>query len=309
MDIVLVIAVVVAVAAVAALVWLVAQRRAVARDLARLTELLAAPGTPPSRTRVDTRSPEVVTLAQAIDLHLDAERDRALERIHAEENFREELSALSHDIRTPLAGAAGYLQLAQRTSDPTAAARYLERADERLSAMHTLVDDLFAYARATDPSFSPERSPIEVGQVVAQVLAAHYEEFSARGWEPEVELAEVPSALANEEACVRVVENLVVNVLSHGSGAPRIQLCAGEKDVRLVVENPVSAEDAARLDATRLASRFYQGDPSRAKSGTGLGLAVARALAKAQGGSLGVAVVDDEGPAFRAIFSLPVARE
>ena len=305
MDVVLVLAVIVAVAAVAALAWLVAQRRAEARDLARLTELLAAPGMPPARARVDTRSPEVVALAQAIDLHLDAERARALERSHAEENFREELSALSHDIRTPLAGAAGYLQLAQRASDPAASARYLERADERLTAMRALVDDLFAYARATDPSFSPERSPVEVGQVVAQVLAAHYEEFSARGWEPVVDLAEVPPVLANEEACARVVENLVVNALSHGSGAPRIRLCAGEGDVRLVVENPVSAEDAARLDTARLASRFYQGDPSRTTPGTGLGLAVARALAQAQGGSLDVSVTP--GPAFRATFSLPVA--
>lgn len=305
MEVVLAIAVVAAVAAVSALAWLAALRRAEAHDLAQLTELLSAPGTPPARSRVDTRSPEVVALAQAVDLHLDAERSRALERIHAEENFREELSALSHDIRTPLAGAAGYLQLAQRASDPAASARYLERADERLSAMRALVDDLFAYARATDPSFSPERAPVEMERVVAQVLAAHYEEFSARGWEPTVELAEVPPVLANEEACARVVENLVVNALSHGSGAPCITLCAGEKDVRLVVENPVSAEDAARLDTARLASRFYQGDPSRTTPGTGLGLAVARALAQAQGGALDVALVG--GPAFRASFSLPVA--
>ena len=71
-------------------------------------------------------------------------------------------------------------------------------------------------------------------------------------------------------------------------------------DRALAVENPVAPEDAARLDPARLTERFYQGDPARNSGGTGLGLAVARALAESMGGTLTVDVTVGERSFFSA---------
>ena len=276
-------------------------RRARDRDLARLAELLDRSAVSPApRARLESSDPAVAELARAVDRHLDADLERDLERRRADERFREQLAALSHDIRTPLAGAQGYLQLAQRAEDPERAARYLEGAEKRLAAMRVLVDDLFTYARAADPSWEPELVACDLAEAAADALAARYEAFGTRGWEPDVRLAETVPVLAAPDALARVIANLLENALVHGCGAPQVRV----EGTALAVENPVAPEDAARLDPARLTERFYQGDPSRTGHGTGLGLAVARALTESMGGTLTVGVTAGERPSFSARVEL-----
>ena len=276
-------------------------RRSRDRDLARLAELLDRSAVSPApRARLESSDPAVGELARAIDRHLDADLERDLERRRADERFREQLAALSHDIRTPLAGAQGYLQLAQRAEDPERAARYLEGAEKRLAAMRVLVDDLFTYARAADPSWEPELVACDLAEAAADALAARYEAFGTRGWEPDVRLAETVPVLAAPDALARVIANLLENALVHGCGAPQVRV----EGTALAVENPVAPEDAARLDPARLTERFYQGDPSRTGHGTGLGLAVARALTESMGGTLTVGVTAGERPSFSARVEL-----
>ena len=276
-------------------------RRSRDRDLARLAELLDRSAVSPApRARLESSDPVVAELARAIDRHLDADLERDLERRRADERFREQLAALSHDIRTPLAGAQGYLQLAQRAEDPERAARYLEGAEKRLAAMRVLVDDLFTYARAADPSWEPELVACDLAEAAADALAARYEAFGTRGWEPDVRLAETVPVLAAPDALARVIANLLENALVHGCGAPQVRV----EGTALAVENPVAPEDAARLDPARLTERFYQGDPSRTGHGTGLGLAVARALTESMGGTLTVGVTAGERPSFSARVEL-----
>ena len=276
-------------------------RRARDRDLARLAELLdRAAVSPAPRARLESADPAVAELARAVDRHLDADLARDLERRRADERFREQLAALSHDIRTPLAGAQGYLQLAQRAEDPERAARYLEGAEKRLAAMRVLVDDLFTYARAADPSWEPELVPCDLAEAAADALAARYDALAARGWEPDVRLGQTVPVLAAPDALARVIANLLENALVHGSGAPRVRV----EGTALTIENPVTPADAVRLDPARLTERFYQGDPARNSGGTGLGLAVARALAESMGGALTVGVTAGESPSFSARLEL-----
>lgn len=292
-------------ASLGALAWLVARGRARTRDLARLTAMLEDhEAAPIARARLESADREVAALATAIDRTLDAARDRELARRADDERFREQLSALSHDLRTPLAGAQGYLQLARRAPDAARAAHCLDGAEERLAVMRVLVDDLFAYARAADPSWAPELVPCDLQLAVADALAARYEEFAARGWEPEVLLADAEPALAAPDALDRVVANLLDNALAHGSGAPTVRV----DGATLAVENPVGADVAAALDPARLTDRFYQGDPSRTGQGSGLGLAVVGALAEAMGASFSVGVTR-EPPRFSARLELRPASE
>ncbi len=254
-----------------------------ARFLARRERLSNA------RLTCGSRLPGMVGMVDAVNAEIDAADAERVEALRAADEFSRGLSALSHDVRTPLTGARGYLQLAREESDPTRKDEQLAAADARLAAMSGLLDELFSYARAADPDSPLELGPVALRPVLEQVLLGHYPEFEARGWEPELTCGDVV-VTANREALSRIVENLVVNALRHGSGPLAVHVHpAGERDgekdgVAVEFSNPVA--DPSAIDIDRLFERFYQADASRSTAGSGLGLSVAAKLAEAQGMTL-----------------------
>ncbi|OUO48755.1 hypothetical protein B5F79_01290 [Olsenella sp. An285] len=254
-----------------------------ARFLARRERLSNA------RLTCGSRLPGMVGMVDAVNAEIDAADAERVEALRAADEFSRGLSALSHDVRTPLTGARGYLQLAREESDSARKDEQLAAADARLAAMSGLLDELFSYARAADPDSPLELGPVALRPVLEQVLLGHYPEFEARGWEPELTCRDVV-VTANREALSRIVENLVVNALRHGSGPLAVHVHpAGERDgekngVAVEFSNPVA--DPSAIDVDRLFERFYQADASRSTAGSGLGLSVAAKLAEAQGMTL-----------------------
>lgn len=256
------------------------------REVSRIArELLNHDIASNARILLHVHTPALEALTQAINALLEAEQERAIAHRRSREAFQEDLAALSHDIRTPLAGAQGYLQLARMTDNAQEHNNDIVRAEERLSSMRTLVDGLFEYAQATDPSFSPECVPVALMPVLSEVLAGMYPRFIAREWEPHISIDdETVSVLADERALTRVLENLMTNALRYGISAPRIVSQTKEDRVALCVSNDVP--DANALDTNKLFDRFYRAETARSGEGSGLGLAIVAHLVDAMGGEV-----------------------
>ena len=264
------------------------------RELARIAaELEAREPEGNARIALEVRSPGLVALARAVNAELDRERDRRVRDLADRGAFQQDLASLSHDIRTPLAGAQGYLQLARRTGDEAARARYTEQAIRRLGSMRELVDGLFDYAKAADPGFAPELVPVALMPAVSDVLVSFYPQFTARGWEPRIDCADEDArVLADAPSLARALANLVNNALRYGSGAPGISVRGRGSEIRVTMSNPV--ERPGDIDAARLFDRFYKSDAARTGEGSGLGLAIVARLAEAMGGTVSARVEGDE---------------
>lgn len=264
------------------------------RELARIAAALEA-REPEGNARIalEVRSPGLVALARAVNAELDRERDRRVRDLADRGAFQQDLASLSHDIRTPLAGAQGYLQLARRTGDEAARARYTEQAIRRLGSMRELVDGLFDYAKAADPGFAPELVPVALMPAVSDVLVSFYPQFTARGWEPRIDCADEDArVLADAPSLARALANLVNNALRYGSGAPGISVRGRGSEIRVTMSNPV--ERPGDIDAARLFDRFYKSDAARTGEGSGLGLAIVARLVEAMGGTVSARVEGDE---------------
>ena len=254
------------------------------RELSRIArELEHREAQANERVTLEVRSPGLVELAGAINAELDRERDRREADRAALETFQQDLASLSHDIRTPLAGAQGYLQLARRAEAPEDAERYTQAAVERLETMRTLVDGLFEYAKAADPALALKLLPVPLMPEVSEVLASLYPQFAARAWEPRIACADEDlCVLAEPAALARVLANLVNNALRYGAGAPSIEVVGEGERVCLSIANPV--ERPEDIDTSRLFDRFYKSDAARTGEGSGLGLAIVARLVHAMGG-------------------------
>ena len=251
-------------------------------DLRRLTTFLRKREPQGNARATAGTAPGVTALADAINGELDRSAQAHVEALRHQREFQRDLSALSHDIRTPLTGAKGYLQLAAGEDDPAARARHLEAAARRIDATCELLDQLFAYAKSADPDLELELEPLTLRPLVEEALIGQYPAFEGRSWEPEVSFDDdAPMVEADREALARILDNLVVNALRHGTSAPAITERATVSRVTLTVSNAVA--DPTTIDVDRLFERFYQADASRATAGSGLGLSVAANLAHAMG--------------------------
>ena len=291
----------------AGIVWLACGREV--RRMARFLRERDARSN--ARLTVEAPGRSFAELASAVNGQLDAAQEERVAARRQQQEFQRDLASLSHDIRTPLMGAKGYLRLAQdvgagfegvaeaagphaedaegtaeaeRAAGPHAedaeAARHPPQAaaEARLDDMRALLDQLFAYAQANDPDLALDLRPVRVLPVLADVLVGQYPAFERQGWEPHVDFQdEALLADADPEALARIFENLVVNALRHGVSAPTIEQRGGT----VTFANEVS--DPAALDVERLFERFYRADVSRTSPGSGLGLAVAASLAEAMG--------------------------
>ena len=232
------------------------------------------------RISVEFSTRGISGVAKAVNAELDARRDARIERDRREEAFRQDLASLSHDIRTPLAGAQGYLQLCERAHGDAERARCLAAAQDRLAAMRSLTDDLFEYAKASDPQSPLSAEPVCLFSAVADVLAGMYPQFVEKGWTPKLDFeSETACVSADAESLARVFSNVLSNALRHGAAAPRIV----QRGSTVTISNRVV--DAASIDPACLFGRFYRADTSRAGGGSGLGLAIVAQLCERMGGS------------------------
>ena len=271
-------------------------------EMRRMTRLLRdlEPGSN-GRLTLGAPAPGARELAEAVNEVLDRDARERVQALRDRADIQRDLAALSHDIRTPLAGAKGYLQLAADEGDPTVSGRHLDATIGRIDTTTELLDALFAYTRSADPDLVLEREPVDVRPLVERALLNHYPAFEERGWEPSLTCADgTLSVLGDAEALSRIMENLLVNALRYGTAAPGIHIGGGGDRVRITVANPV--DDPASIDTEHLFERFYQADRARGTRGSGLGLAVCRNLAEAMGASI-AARIDGDALAIDLVLS------
>jgi signal transduction histidine kinase len=214
---------------------------------------------------------------------------------------------VAHELRTPLTTLGGYLEgLEDGVIEPSPETwRLLGAETGRLTR---LVTDLSELWRAESRQLPLRTEALDLAAVAAQVVERFAPIASARGIRIDLDAVE-SVARADRDRVAEIVDNYLSNALRHapdGSTIDVLARAAGRGAARISVtdQGPGLAPD--QLEA--VFERFYRVDParSRAAGGSGIGLAIVRALASAMGGR---AWAESAGPGRGATFvlELPLA--
>lgn len=218
--------------------------------------------------------------------------------------LRREIADISHDLKTPLIGVRGYLQLVQR--DGAAAdtsPRRLQTVLERVDDLGRLVDDFFELSVLDAGGRDLELGAVDATSVVSEALLGFYVAFEGKGIEPTVDLPPEPLMVhAEATALGRVARNLVANALAHGGGDVEVSLAREGERALLAVAN--QAPGLAQDEAERLFERFYRADPARTGAHAGLGLSIVQELVRQMGGRVQARVAHGR---LRITVELPLA--
>lgn len=234
------------------------------------------------------RSGGFLALGKALNTQLEQhhKNDRLLQAQNQE--LRNGLAYLSHDIRTPLTGAKGYLQLFTEEQDPAEQVRYLSAVKERLDVLQATLDQLFLFTQISSSTAAIELQSVSLNQAIGHTLLSFYPQFEERHWTPRITLSEQEvTILADPHALERIFENLINNALKHGADCP----CIKQTGASLVFSNRIA--DVQALDVEHIFDRFYQGEVSSRTHGSGLGLAIVKHLAEAMNALIEAECVGD----------------
>lgn len=229
---------------------------------------------------------------------LDRERTLALRK--GNRSYRESIIGISHDIRTPLTSAKGYMQMLLGDTVPDEKKRklYIEKVEHRIDDVVGLLDQLFEYARVEADEIVFEIERINLCNIFANSLSLFYDDFAEKGCEPVVKISQSPCYIkADRNALKRITDNLIKNALVHGKGDYRFAVEEIKDRVEITVSNLTDSIEESDLE--HIFDRFYTTDQSRTRKITGLGLTIVKRFAEKMGGNVSADLKD-------GVFSIKV---
>ena len=215
------------------------------------------------------------------------------------------LGALSHDLRTPLAGLVGLVE-SLRLSRPALSRDQVEIADELQAGalrMSTQVDNLLDMARIESGNVKLRRDWHSVEEIVGSAVRA-----TVRAVEPRIVTADLPADLPLVECDAVLIERVFVNLLENAAkytaktAAIRVSARAIGAAMRIEVADDGPGIRPGQEEA--IFEKFTRGARESAIAGVGLGLAICKAIVEAHGGAVSAANADAGGAVFS--FTLPL---
>jgi signal transduction histidine kinase len=260
------------------------QGRSVAADVTSLADRAERLGSGQKRTPLKaTGLPEVDRVAELID----RSADRVERLIAAERQFA---SDASHQLRTPLTALSMRLEEILQAEDPRTVREEARSALAQVERLATVVEHLLDNVRDNNL----RAGPVPLDDVVLQQVVEWEPAFHAAGRLVRASGTRGLVALATPNGLSQVLATLLENSLIHGAGT--VTVSTRSTGISLVVE----VTDEGPGVPPELGPRIFERSVS-GRRGTGLGLAVARELAEAEGGRL--ELVQQKPPVFALFLS------
>lgn len=225
------------------------------------------------------------------------------------------LSNMSHEIRNPLSGVLGLIQLSLEESDPTKIKQNLKTASLAGKHLHNIVDDILTLKKVDSKGIQDHKAPIDLVEFIQ-----HWNKlFSSLAERSEItyqapNLSDCPRyVIADKQLLGQVFSNLVSNAIKFtpksGFVIVDIKFDATASELTLIVKDSGIGMNEATLKT--LFTPFNQTEDCSEKvfAGTGLGLAISKELVTSLGGDISVVTELGEGSTFTAVLPLQIDTE
>lgn len=230
--------------------------------------------------RAPSADKDVAKLVSYLNAQVDGAIAAKRQYEDADSELKRAVTNVSHDLRTPLTSAAGYLNLLQGSGLNEKQAAYARIVAGRIEAMKKLTEELFAYSVVAAEEEAFELRPLCLNDCLEDSLVQFFVAFAERGIEPKIDIcAERVERKSNRDALARIFGNIVGNAVRYSGGDFVVTLTP---DGKIVFEN--AAPQLDEVSTMKLFDRFFTVE--NARGSTGLGLSIAKVLTERLGGSI-----------------------
>jgi signal transduction histidine kinase len=225
----------------------------------------------------------------------------AQRRKQQREDMEKLLQFTSHEFKTPVAGVKGLLQSLAIGSIPEAQRAELIRLGQlECDRLEHLAETILAYQRAMARDPREGVQSIDAARFINDLLA--HRARTASGGDVESAVIDAVQVLADRDGLRVILENLLDNAHKYGGG--KVRIAAGVSDARWRLDISDSGRGFPPESAEKLFDLHNRGSGDSMTHGAGLGLAIARSLARRMGGDI---AARSAGPGQGAVFTVTLA--
>ncbi|WNR43948.1 sensor histidine kinase [Paenibacillus roseipurpureus] len=241
-------------------------------------------------------------LKQSVDLQLQYE-----------ENRKELMSNISHDLKTPVTAIKGYVEgiMDGVTNSPDKLDKYIRTIYNKAVDMDRMIDELFLFSKLDLGKVPFQFETVEIGDYVQDCAQELQLDMEKKG--VQFTLADLPQepvfVTADRDKLRRVLLNIIDNAMKYSeAGHCQINLSVLEQGGFAVIQIQDNGQGISEEALPHIFDRFYRADPSRntTTGGSGLGLAIAKQIIEEHGGQIGARSQLGEGTT--VYVALPVLR-
>lgn len=197
--------------------------------------------------------------------------------------YKEMISNISHDFRTPLTSIKGYQQLLAKGPLTEDQQQKLKVASNHVKNLESLLETFFEYSYLLSQREQPVAGDVYMDVLLEEYVASYFTQFEQKGIAITLDAPETTVKITSDEMMLRrIIQNLMQNALQHSQEDVEVRYWQTAHHTHITFSNQV--ELSQEFNPEQLFDRFYTIDRTRKKN-SGLGLAIVRLLCETLGGS------------------------
>ncbi|MFB2768088.1 sensor histidine kinase [Pelatocladus sp. BLCC-F211] len=237
---------------------------------------------------------------------LATELNRMSERLASlDQERRAFLANVSHELRTPISNVLVTVEALRNgaVADSAVSDRFLKNVEDETKRLSRLIDDLLDLGRLEAGVTHLEKQRIRLSSLISRAVRAMETRMQNSHISAQLNVAEL-QIQCDSERLLQALLNLLDNAIKHSAPNSQIFITAYKKGKQAVVTIGDQGQGIKDSDLPRIFEQFYTGDRSRQGRGVGLGLAIAKRIIEAHGGSITVSSKVGEGSTFTIYLPL-----
>jgi heavy metal sensor kinase len=276
--------------------WFMARQAVSGVEAVTRTAQKISGGSLEERVPVKPRGDEIDQLATTFNQMLDRIQTLLTE-------IKEMSDNIAHDLRSPIARMRGLAEVTLTTSKSLSdyqnmAASTVEECDRLLDMINTML-----FISKTEAGLErPSRADVDIGALIRSACELFEPTAEDKHITLNCQAPEKTFLHGDSRMLQRMLSNILDNAVKYTPPGGEVKVSVSEANRDIVITVHDTGVGISQADLTRIFERFYRGDQSRSEPGTGLGLSLARAIARAHGGDITVASELNRGSTFTIIL-------
>lgn len=200
--------------------------------------------------------------------------------------FKEEVTNLSHDFRTPVTSIKGFVELIQDGNiSEEEKEEYIHIINNKINILTDTVEAFYEISKYESEDYKIELEPLSLYEVAVENIIPFYEDFTNKNIDVEIKIEEnIPKILLDRRAISRIFINLVQNALTYANTYFKLEIVEEEEYLKIIAKNNSNNINEKTID--KIFDRTFMGRDFREAGRFGLGLYIVKELVILQNGKI-----------------------